>query len=299
MTKLTRKQIAEGLKAMPMDTLLLGASSKTTKLTPKQIKFAEEIAKGESKAEAYRKAYKSKGNPTTVSKNGQMLLKNPSIQTQVDAFKVAIEASKYTTPAHLRMHIIHKLTQKTLDDDVPHAQQLKALELLGKITEVSLFTHRTEVIKTDNSESMKEKLIKSLALAMNSTGDKKIPEYSAESLLAELTGEAPVDDVATNFNVSDDGIVDDMAHDDGGKGSFDSDLARPTTPPPPNLGNSPLANMHSIPHNQSPTFENSLQNQGSRTITSVIVGEGVSKNVTDEDDVSSETPPVNVSKSQG
>lgn len=297
MTKLTRKQIAEGLKAMPMDTLLLGASSKTTRLTPKQIKFAEEIAKGESKAEAYRKAYKSKGNPTTVSKNGQMLLKNPSIQTQVDAFKVAIEASKYTTPAHLRMHIIHKLTQKTLDDDVPHAQQLKALELLGKITEVSLFTHRTEVIKTDNSESMKEKLIKSLALAMNSTGDKKIPEYSAESLLAELTGEAPVDDVATNFNVSDDGIVDDMAHDDGGKGYFDSDLAQPTTPPPPNLGNSPLANMHSIPHTKSPTFENSLTNQGSSTITSVIVGEGVVKNDTDEDDVSMETPPVSVSKS--
>ena len=279
---------------MPMDTLLLGASSKTTKLTPKQIKFAEEIAKGESKAQAYRKAYKSKGNPTTVSKNGQMLLKNPSIQTQVDAFKVAIEASKYTTPAHLRMHIIHKLTQKTLDDDVPHAQQLKALELLGKITEISLFTHRTEVIKTDNSESMKEKLIKSLALAMNSTGDKKIPEYSAESLLAELTGEAPVDDVVTGFNVTDVSVMDDMAHNDGGTGVSDSDLASPTTPPPPNLDNLPQPDMHSNPHNQSPTFENSLPNQSPGTLTNVRVGEGVSKNVTDQDNVSTETPPVTV-----
>lgn len=299
MTKLTRKQIAEGLKAMPMDTLLLGATSKTTKLTPKQMKFAEEIAKGNTKAEAYRKAYNSKGKPKTQSNEGQKLTKDQAITAQIDAFKVAIEAQKYQTPAHLRMHIIHKLTQKTLDDDVPHAQQLKALELLGKITEVSLFTHRTEVIKTDNSESMKEKLIKSLALAMNSSGSKKIPEYSAESLLAELTGEAPVDDVATNFNVSDDSVVDDMAHDDGGKGSFDSDFGRPTTPPPPNFGNSPLANMHSIPHNQSPTFENSLQNQGSSTITNVIVGEGVSKNDTDEDDVSMETPPVSKDGSHG
>jgi hypothetical protein len=212
----------------------------------------------------------------------------------VDAFKVAIEASKYTTPAHLRMHIIHKLTQKTLDDEVPHAQQLKALELLGKITEVSLFTHRTEVIKTDNSESMKEKLIKSLALAMNSTGDKKIPEYSAESLLAELTGEAPVDDVVTGFNVTDDGIVDADTIDSDGVGSSDCDLASPTTPPPPNFDDSPQPDMHSNPLTQSPTFEKSLQNQGSSTITNVIVGEGVSKNVTDQDNVSTETPPVTV-----
>jgi hypothetical protein len=292
MTKLTRKQIAEGLKAMPMDTLLLGASSKTTKLTPKQIKFAEEIAKGESKAQAYRKSYNSTGKPHTQSRNGQKLLKNDAIQTQVDAFKVAIEANKYTTPAHLRMHIIHKLTQKTLDNEVPHAQQLKALELLGKITEVSLFTHRTEVIKTDNSESMKEKLIKSLALAMNSTGDKKIPEYSAESLLAELTGEAPVDDVVTNFNVNDDGVVDVEAHDDGGTGVSDCDSARPTTPPPPNFDDSHSSYMHSNPHTQSPTFEKSLPNQSPGTLTNVRVGEGVSKIDPDEDKVSTETPPV-------
>jgi hypothetical protein len=210
----------------------------------------------------------------------------------VDAFKVAIEASKYTTPAHLRMHIIHKLTQKTLDNEVPHAQQLKALELLGKITEVSLFTHRTEVIKTDNSESMKEKLIKSLALAMNSTGNKKIPEYSAESLLAELTGEAPVDDVVTNFNVMDDGIVDVDTIDSDGVGVSDCDSASPTTPPPPKFDDSHSGPLHSNPHNQSPTFENSLPNQSPGTLTNVRVGEGVSKISPDEDKVSTETPPV-------
>jgi hypothetical protein len=294
MTKLTRKQIAEGLKAMPMNTLLLGASSKTTKLTPKQMKFAEEIAKGESKAQAYRNSHNSTGKPHTQSRNGQKLLKNDAIQTQVDAFKVAMEANKYQTPAHLRMHIIHKLTQKTLDNDVPHAQQLKALELLGKITEVSLFTNRIEHIKTDTSEAMREKLIKSLSLAMNSSGDKKIVEYSAESLLAELTGEAQVNDDVAPVNVQDDGVMDVLAHEAQGVGVSDGDFSAPTGVSPPNFDDSHSSHMHSNPHTQTPTLKNSLQNQDPATLTSVRVGKGVVKNSTDEGESATETPPVTV-----
>lgn len=305
MTKLTRKQIAEGLKAMPMNTLLLGASSKTTKLTPKQMKFAEEIAKGESKASAYRKSHNSTGKPHTQSRNGQKLLKNDAIQTQVDAFKLAMEANKYQTPAHLRMHIIHSLTQKTLDPEVPHAQQLKALELLGKITEVSLFTNRVEHIKTDSSEAMREKLIKSLSLAMNSSGDKKIAEYSAESLLAELTGEAQANDDASPVNVSDDGVMDVEAHDvhgvdaidTEGVGVSDGDFSSPTTPLPPNFDDCTVASLHSNPLTQTPTLKNSLQNQDPATLTSVRVGEGVVKNNQDEGESAIETPPVSDSKS--
>lgn len=292
MTKLTRKQIAEGLKAMPMNTLLLGASSKTTKLTPKQMKFAEEIAKGESKASAYRKSHNSTGKPHTQSRNGQKLLKNDAIQTQVDAFKVAMEANKYQTPAHLRMHIIHSLTQKTLDPEVPHAQQLKALELLGKITEVSLFTNRVEHIKTDSSEAMREKLIKSLSLAMNSSGDKKIVEYSAESLLAELTGEAQVNDVVAPVNVSDDGVMDVDAIESQGVGVSDGDFSAPTGVSPPKFDDCTVASLHSNPLTRSPTLENSLQNQDPATLTSVRVGEGVVKNSEDKGENATETPPV-------
>lgn len=282
---------------MPINTLLLGANSKTTKLTHKQMRFAEEIAKGESKAQAYRNSHNSKGKPKTQSQNGQVLLKNTAIQTQVDAFKVALEAEKYTTPAHLRSHIIHKLTQKTLDPEVPHAQQLKALELLGKITEVSLFTQRIEHIKTDNSESMREKLIKSLALAMNSTGDRKIPEYSAESLLAELAGEvAVVDDVTpVMYGNEQDGDTDqDILH---GDASLNSDLSSPTHPDSPIFDDLHSGQLHSIPLTQSPTFDNSLTNQSDCTITTVIVGEGVINIPKNSAVAPIETPPVIDSKS--
>jgi hypothetical protein len=45
--RLTRAQIRETLQQVPMEAILLGHStSKEKRLTPSQIKFAEEIAKG-------------------------------------------------------------------------------------------------------------------------------------------------------------------------------------------------------------------------------------------------------------
>jgi hypothetical protein len=49
--KMTRAQIKESLKSVPMEQILLGVhSAKQTNLTAKQIRFAEEIARGETKA---------------------------------------------------------------------------------------------------------------------------------------------------------------------------------------------------------------------------------------------------------
>lgn len=93
MIKLTRKQIEEGLKAYPIETLLIGATSaKEKRLTHKQKVFAEEVAKGNTKAGAYRKAYNSKGKPATASRRGQELSKDSAIQAQIEAFRVALEA---------------------------------------------------------------------------------------------------------------------------------------------------------------------------------------------------------------
>ena len=101
--RLTRKQIAEGLEAVPLDVVLLGAAGAGSKaLSPKDREFARQIALGESKASAYRKSRPSKAKPETQSRRGQELAKRGSIQAQIEAFKLAIEAQKYATPAHLR-----------------------------------------------------------------------------------------------------------------------------------------------------------------------------------------------------
>jgi hypothetical protein len=278
MKRLTRKDIEAGLETMPIDTLLLGASqAKTTKLTHKQREFARSIALGETKAGAYRKAYKSKGKPQTQSIEGQRLVKDPAISLQIDAFKVALEAQKYQTPAHLRALAIHKITEKVLDQNCPPAQQLKALELLGKITEVALFTERREVVTVSNPAEMREKLMASIQLAISNSKTIDMEAQSADDLLAELVGNAPVDDDEgshdkQSMNADDangtittgieeaNAVIDIDSEEDGqgkedslgGQASQNGDLPDPPDPTSQYLATPCVTDLHSIPLTQSP-----------------------------------------------
>ena len=254
MKRLTRKEIEQGLESMPVETLLLGVStSKEKRLTPKQIKFAKELALGKSKAEAYRKSHNSKGKPKTQSNEGQKLAKNPTIATQVEAFKVALEAQKYQTPAHLRALAIHKITEKVLDEDCPPAQQLKALELLGKITEVALFTERREVVQVSDPREMREKLMASIQLAIENSQAIDIEARSADDLLAELVGDNSVMDDEPSYESQDHVSHGDQSVSlDGGEGIADGICETPRDTDPQILATQTEANLHSIPHIQSP-----------------------------------------------
>jgi len=189
--RLTRQQIKEGLEQIPVEQVLLGHSrAHGVALTAKQLKFAEELARGESKAGAYRKAYNTKTSPGAQSVEGARLSKNPKIALQVEAIKLALEAEKYATPLHLRALIIQKLTEKALDPDVNHAQQLRALELLGKVTEIAAFTERRETVHVHDAQTLRDKLMHSLRMV----ADAQTVDYQdADSLLAELA-DAPGDD---------------------------------------------------------------------------------------------------------
>jgi len=224
MKKLTRAQIREGLKAVPIETILLGAvGAKEKTLTPKQREFARQIALGETKAGAYRKSRETKAKPASASRQGQELMKNPAIASQVEAYKVALEAQRFATPAHLRALTIHKLTEGALDPEMPPAQRVKCLELLGKITEVALFTERREVVKVTNPEQIREKLLQSIRLAIKSNAVDVDPV--GDELLAEL------------------------------KRGQDIEQAISGTPPlgnPQNFVAAPADYSHSNPHTESP-----------------------------------------------
>jgi hypothetical protein len=254
MKRLTRKEIEAGLEAMPMDTILLGAvNAKTTKLTSKQRAFAKEVAMGNTKTGAYRKVYNSKGKPSTQSAEAQKLSKNPSIATQIEAFQLALEANQHITPASLRALAIHKITEKALDPNVPPAQQLKALELLGKITEVALFTERREVIQVSNSQEMKDKLLNSIRLAISSQGATDVEVDDADSLLAEITGTSHVMDDDSSHELADDDVMD--ADDVENAEVVASTNGNPADLPPadPQISASTSEpDLHSIPHIESP-----------------------------------------------
>jgi len=288
--KLTRKQIKEGLEATPIDTLLMG-SPKT--LTHKQKAFAEALAMTGNKAEAYRSAYDTHSTPKIQSQEGQALAKNPVIAMQVEAIKLSIEAQKYLLPAHLRALTIQKLTEKALDPDVNHAQQIKALELLGKITEVALFSERKEIITTDTSATAKDRLIQSLAQAIRSSAhismDKK---READDLLAEITGgslanpEPDTIDQASEDNngqdyKSDDYLSNEPEAEETGNGST------PPDPTPQNVEIFGDPTTHTIPDKQSaPISETpplSIPN---------AEGEGVSNFWEQFEEPAKETPPL-------
>jgi phage terminase small subunit len=200
MRKLSRREISEGLKAVPIESVLLGASNPAgLRLTAKQRKFAEEIARGETKAGAYRKAYAHKGKPKTASNEGQKLMKSPAISAQVDAMRLALERQKYTTPAALRALVIDKLTEKAIDPDIPPAQQLKALQLLGTVTEVAAFTQRSETVRVTDSAEIREKLLASIRQAIRVDAI-DVETLQSDDLLAEIaqgraaaTAEPPAD----------------------------------------------------------------------------------------------------------
>ena len=295
--KLNRKQIREALDHIPIERVLIGAKSKTTTLTNSQIKFAEEMALGKTKAEAYRRSRpngrKSKAKPATASRRGNELARDSRIQAQIEAFKLAIEAQKYTTPLHLRALVIQKLTEKAIDPDVKDSQQLKALELIGKLTEVQSFTERREVVNINaDSGEMKEKLIQSLRLALSNQDVEDVDE--ADQLLAEITGESNnvIDEESASNVMNDevlieDGIEDGMSEGEWvAKNSFGETHYTPTPNISPSTG---TASLHSIPHN------------GSLTQTDVRVTNPSESNtyVSTSNNPNKETPPVNVSNAKG
>ena len=58
MKRLTKAEIAQGMKTVPIETIILGAQGKQgIKLTKKQKEFAEQVVATGNKTEAYRRSY--------------------------------------------------------------------------------------------------------------------------------------------------------------------------------------------------------------------------------------------------
>ena len=184
--RLSRSEIVEGLKSTPIASVLLGAQSKTRKLTSKQAAFAERIVMGDSKAAAYRSAYDTHTNPVAQSIEGQRLVKNPIVALQIDALRLAAEAANHATPAALRSLVIQKLTEIGIDPSQKAAQRLRALELLGKVTEIAAFTERRELIHTESASDSRTKLLANLRLALSNNLPSHLIEAATRNIVTDI-----------------------------------------------------------------------------------------------------------------
>ena len=287
-TRMTRAQIAEGLDQIPVGVLLTGTGKKNT-LTHKEKTFAHAIAVGEStKADAYRKAYNTKAKPKHVGNDAHKLAKKPKIINEVEAIRLALDATKYQNAGQIKALVVHQLTQHALNEDNPPAQRIKALELLGRTHEVGLFVESRAPIAINSSVDIKARLLDQLKTFIRADVV-DVDDKSADSLLAEIAGEKT------------------PAHSD----------ARADTPPhapPPELDHVLVSQpIHSIPltRSTSETIEDIsiIHNDPSQVIDSIEdnfvtpnvwsekEGEGVSNLSSAEGDIPTETPPLDDSGS--
>lgn len=169
---------------MPLDSLFSPAVSK--ELTGKQKKFALEVAKGSSKAEAYRRAYNVKSK-NTLQREPYQLTRDQRITNEIEAMQAAIKAQEYQTPAALRSLVIHSLVKVITDPDSKPGQITAAAKVLGTVTEVAAFTERKEVRTITSSEDARAKIMAELRqLTAADVEDVTAIDADADSLLAEL-----------------------------------------------------------------------------------------------------------------
>jgi hypothetical protein len=231
--KLTREQIRQGLDQIPIEVLLSSGVGKRPELTGKQREFARNLALGKSKAQSYRDSYNTKASPKTQGDNACRLSRDTRIKTEVEAYKLALEAEKHRTPAQLKALLVQQLVQHSLDQDFPPAQRVQCLRLLGQLFEVGAFVERKEITTINRSGDIRARLLATLSQV---TDINPIELDQASSLLEEIQRAPVTHDVVPASTVDSAGAT-----------------ALPTGGAPPPLAAPRVADItHTIPHIGSP-----------------------------------------------
>ncbi len=182
--KLSRKALEKAAKETPIEHIL--GRQVSSALTSKQRRFAHEVAKGATKADAYRAAYDVTSKHTMASKPYE-LMRDDRIQREIDAYALAIEAEKHRTPAALRSLVIQGLVQVALSEDTKDSVRVQALKTLGTVTEVAAFTERKEVRSITSSDDARARVMQELrGILTAQASDATVIEADADSLMREL-----------------------------------------------------------------------------------------------------------------
>lgn len=175
----------EDIQSAP-DAFLFPPEAKK-KLTPKQRKFARNVAAGMTKAEAYRQAFPGPKAHSTIISEPYKLADTPKVAQEIEAIQAAIRAQEYQTPSALRALVISSLVKVITDPDSKPGQITAAAKVLGTVTEVSAFTARAETKIIHSSEDARARVLEQLrSIVKADATDVQAIEADADSLLAEL-----------------------------------------------------------------------------------------------------------------
>lgn len=189
LSKKTKEEINDIIGEMPAHHLL---NVKESSLTPKMLSYCENRARGETKAKSYRRAYKSKGKPTTVANKGYQLEKRDDIKAMIKSYEEAIEWNTRYSLAQTKALVIARLTKEALSDESSPSARINALKALGTVAGVDAFIHRSETKVIKDSDTAKHDLMEQLKKALGDqmrTIDSE-PDTEELELLAEITAPA-------------------------------------------------------------------------------------------------------------
>ena len=182
--KLSRAQIKAGLDQVPIESLLSSGEGKQPKITGKMKAFAHAVALGETKANAYRTAYKPTASKRTLACKPDELMRDERIQREIEAYRLAQSTAEHRTAGQLKALLVHQLVQHSLDPDFPPAQRMRALQLIGNLFEVGAFLERKESTIVHKSADIRARLLDRLQARAPSAG----PAAEALDLLEEIRG---------------------------------------------------------------------------------------------------------------
>ena len=201
--KMSRKQIAEALTQIPAENILLGKAAR--ELTAKQKQFARLVAQGITGAEAYRQSYDTSASPKRVGDAAAALKRDPRISSEINRLTTLNEIRESHSPQQIRALVIERLQMEAMNEDNPPNSRIRALELLGKVTEVAAFTERREQTVVHSSEQIRNQILDKLkSLNVIDIQAEQTVDDDAQSLLSEITESEVIDSIEE----SDAGIVD-------------------------------------------------------------------------------------------
>jgi len=224
----SRKQIKTAIDQQGISRVLM---TRKSELSPKMRKFAENVALGETGADAYRKSYNATGKPKTIGDNASRLKADSRIKAEIEAYQLAIESQKYQSAANIRALVVQSLVQVLIDSESSPAHKISSAKVLGSISEIGMFVDRKEITYTQPSADIRNTIMDQLRTIASDATDVDI---DANDLLRDLIGDE------NGANASDSG-------DDAILASGD-----PTVGVYPESQNEPhLCTLHTIPLKQS------------------------------------------------
>lgn len=137
-------------------------------LTAKQSSFCESIV-GMNEDEpltivdSYRKHYSTDG----MSLNAQYvessrLYNSPKISLRIEQLRTELEKRNIARNQSRKERVIFNLEQLAFDKENLGHSRIKSLELLGRMTSISLFSDNLKIEDTRNSQDIKEELEKKI-----------------------------------------------------------------------------------------------------------------------------------------